>query len=73
MLGYVVLLYSLSDFTVSLGYTSKQGSYVSCMVSVGSLLGRPIVGHIADKYGPLTVGMILHLVMAILCWAMSIL
>ncbi|KAF4002937.1 Major Facilitator Superfamily protein [Saccharomyces cerevisiae] len=72
MLGYVVLLYSLSDFTVSLGYTSKQGSYVSCMVSVGSLLGRPIVGHIADKYGPLTVGMILHLVMAILCWAMWI-
>ncbi|CAI4569757.1 BDC_1c_G0031500.mRNA.1.CDS.1 [Saccharomyces cerevisiae] len=72
MLGYVVLLYSLSDFTVSLGYTSKQGTYVSCMVSVGSLLGRPIVGHIADKYGPLTVGMILHLVMAILCWAMWI-
>nr|CAI6674675.1 CIC_HP1_G0029100.mRNA.1.CDS.1 [Saccharomyces cerevisiae] len=72
MLGYVVLLYSLSDFTVSLGYTSKQGSYVSCMVSVGSLLGRPIVGHIADKYGSLTVGMILHLVMAILCWAMWI-
>ncbi|CAI4034559.1 hypothetical protein SMKI_15G0040 [Saccharomyces mikatae IFO 1815] len=70
MLGYVVLLYSLSDFTVSLGYTSRQGSYVSCMVSVGSLIGRPIVGHIADKYGPLTVSVILHFLMAILCWAM---
>ncbi|QID87843.1 Putative monocarboxylate permease mch2 [Saccharomyces pastorianus] len=57
---------------MSLGYTSKQGSYVSCMVSVGSLVGRPIAGYIADKYGPLTVGMILHLVMAILCWAMWI-
>lgn len=72
MLGYVVLLYSLSAFTISLGYTSKQGSYVSCMVSVGSLIGRPIAGHIADKYGPLTIGMILHLIMAILCWAMWI-
>ncbi|CAI4054259.1 Mch2p SKDI_16G4500 [Saccharomyces kudriavzevii IFO 1802] len=72
MLGYVVLLYSLSDFTISLGYSSKQGSYVSCMVSVGSLIGRPIAGHVADKYGPLTIGIILHLAMAILCWAMWI-
>lgn len=72
MLGYVVLLYSLSAFTISLGYTSKQGSYVSCMVSVGSLVWRPIVGHLADMYGPLTVGAFSHLLMAILCWGMWI-
>lgn len=72
MLGYVVLLYSLSDFTVSLGYTSQQGSIVSCMVSLGSLIGRPIVGHFADRCGPLSVGTFLHLTMAILCWCMWI-
>ncbi|BAP73698.1 probable transporter MCH2 [Kluyveromyces marxianus] len=72
MLGYVIILYSLSAFTQSLGYNAKKGSYVSCMVSLGGLVGRPIIGHIADKFGPITVGAIVNLIVAILCWAMWI-
>lgn len=72
MLGYVILLYSLSAFTTSLGYSAKQGSYVSCMVSVGNLFGRPVVGHLADRYGPITVGVMVHLIVAIFAWAMWI-
>ncbi|QEU60734.1 hypothetical protein KDRO_D04280 [Kluyveromyces lactis] len=72
MLGYVILLYSLSAFTQSLGYDPKEGSYVSCMISVGSLIGRPLIGHMADRYGPITVGALVNLVVAILCWAMWI-
>lgn len=72
MLGYVILLYSLSAFTTSLGYSAKQGSVVSCMVSVGFLFGRPVVGHLADLYGPVTVGVIVHLLVAIFAWAMWI-
>lgn len=72
MLGYVILLYSLSAFTTSLGYSAKQGSVVSCMVSVGFLFGRPTVGHLADLFGPITVGIIVHLIVAIFAWAMWI-
>ncbi|SCW02858.1 LAFE_0F15830g1_1 [Lachancea fermentati] len=72
MVGYVVLLYSLSAFTVSLGYSENQGSIVSCMISVGALFGRPVVGLIADHFGPVTVTMFVHLIVAIFCWAMWI-
>lgn len=70
--GYVVVLYFLSTFTISLGYSSTQGSYVSCMIAVGWFFGRPIIGHIADRFGPISVGVIVHLILAILCWAMWI-
>ncbi|QLQ80458.1 hypothetical protein HG537_0D04580 [Torulaspora globosa] len=72
MLGYVILLYSLSAFTTSLGYTAKQGSIVSCMISVGNLFGRPVIGHLADRYGPISVGVVVHLIVAIFAWAMWI-
>lgn len=72
MFGYVVLLYSLSAFTVSLGYSSKQGSIVSCMVSVGALFGRPVVGYLSDIFGPITVSIVVHMVVAIFSWAMWI-
>lgn len=72
MSGYVVLLYSMSSFTSSLGYSEKQGSIVSCMISVGALFGRPVIGFIADYFGPITVSIIVHLIVAILNWAMWI-
>ncbi|SCU88343.1 LAFA_0E12134g1_1 [Lachancea sp. 'fantastica'] len=72
MFGYVIVLFSLSDFTVSLGYSSKQGSYVTCMISVGWTVGRPIIGFLSDKFGAITVGFLVHLTLAILCWAMWI-
>lgn len=72
MLGYVVFLYSLSDFTVSLGYSASQGSIVSCMISLGGFVGRPIVGQVADMFGPVTVGIVVHLIVGILSYAMWI-
>ncbi|CDO93325.1 unnamed protein product [Kluyveromyces dobzhanskii CBS 2104] len=72
MLGYVVLLYSLSAFAVSLGYSEKQGSIVSCMISAGGCAVRPLVGYMSDKVGPVTIGVIVHAIVGILCVAMWI-
>ena len=72
MLGYVIQLYSLFSFTVSLGYTSRQGSIVSSMICLGALLGRPMVGFLSDKFGPVTTAMFCHLLVGILCYAMWI-
>ncbi|KAH3679608.1 hypothetical protein WICMUC_000840 [Wickerhamomyces mucosus] len=65
ILGYVVLLYNLSDFTVSLGYSESQGSIVTCMISVGIILGRPTVGRLSDRFGPTTVGIFCHILVGI--------
>ncbi|KAK6455913.1 major facilitator superfamily domain-containing protein [Scheffersomyces xylosifermentans] len=55
ILGYVVVLYSLATYTVSLGFTNHQGSVVSSMVQVAFCFARPMAGFISDYYGPLTV------------------
>lgn len=72
MLGYVVQVYSLFSFTISLGYTSKQASAVSCVICVGIIVGRPLVGLAADKFGAVTTGMFCHLIVAFLCYGMWI-
>lgn len=51
MFGYGICLYTLVNFTTSLGYTDYQGSIVSSMVLVGVTFGRPLVGFLADKWG----------------------
>ncbi|CDK29196.1 unnamed protein product [Kuraishia capsulata CBS 1993] len=72
MLGYVVLMYNLADFTRSLGYTAQQGSVVSTMVSVGSLTIRPFCGRILDYYGPVNVSIFLHAIVGVFAIAMWI-
>nr|QFR37154.1 MFS transporter [Cyberlindnera americana] len=72
ILGYVVMLYNLADFTISLGYSSHDGSVVACMVSVGVVFGRPSIGRLSDIFGPVTTSIFGHLVVGILCLAMWI-
>lgn len=72
MFGYVVVLYTLVNFTTSLGYSAYQGSIVSAMVQLGSCLGRPLVGLMADRVGPVTMALIAYTLAAIFCLGMWI-
>lgn len=72
LLGYVVLLYNLADFTKSLGYSASQGAIVSCMISVGVFVGRPTIGVLSDRYGAVTVAIFAHLAVSIFSFAMWI-
>lgn len=72
MLGYVTLMYNLSDFTISLGYSQQQGATVSMMVSIGIIFGRPIIGRLSDMYGPINVTMIASFVVGIFALGMWI-
>ncbi|KAK6462318.1 monocarboxylate transporter [Scheffersomyces coipomensis] len=72
MFGYVVVLYTLAEFTTALGYSEYQGSIVSAMVQLGSALGRPCVGLLADKFGGVTVATGAYTIVGILCLAMCI-
>ncbi|KAK6464456.1 monocarboxylate transporter [Scheffersomyces coipomensis] len=55
MFGYVVTLYSLADWTISLGYTEYQGSVVAGMISLGIIIGRPALGIAADRFGAILI------------------
>lgn len=72
LLGYVVLMYNLGDFTRSLGYSSTDASTVSTMVAVGIIYGRPAIGRIGDIIGPINITIIASWFVALFTWAMWI-
>ncbi|KAK6464454.1 monocarboxylate transporter [Scheffersomyces coipomensis] len=72
MFGYVVLLYSLADWTLSLGYSEYQGSIVAALISLGIMIGRPIVGLLSDRFGAISTAAYSYLICAILSLAMWI-
>ena len=51
MMGYIVLLFSLPNYAVSIGLSSKQGSIIGALLNLGQGLGRPIVGVFSDGAG----------------------
>lgn len=50
-LGYVVLLYSLPNYAISIGLSHSQGSVVGAMLNLGLGIGRPVVGYYSDAFG----------------------
>ncbi|QFZ29463.1 putative transporter protein [Clavispora lusitaniae] len=72
MFGYVIVLYDMANVTTSMGYSAYQGSIASAMVQVGSVFGRPIVGHFCDRFGAVTVSVVAYLLCGILVLGMWI-
>jgi MFS family permease len=51
MLGYIVLLFSLPSYAISIGLTAKQGSMVGALLNLGQGIGRPLIGYFSDAVG----------------------
>lgn len=51
MLGYIVLLFSLSDFARSIGLDDNQAASITAFLNLGTALGRPFIGVISDQFG----------------------
>ncbi|TKA41464.1 hypothetical protein B0A49_13566, partial [Cryomyces minteri] len=51
MLGYMTLLYSLSDFALSIGLSRSQASSLTAFLNLGTLIGRPVIGLASDRFG----------------------
>lgn len=51
MLGYFILIFSLADFTNSVGKNSSQASVASALFNIGQAIGRPLIGYFSDKTG----------------------
>ncbi|KAF2436273.1 MFS general substrate transporter [Tothia fuscella] len=55
MFGYITILYSLPDFSRSIGLSSSQGATVNAVLSLGTAVGRPLIGLLSDRYGRIEV------------------
>ncbi|KAL1582092.1 hypothetical protein WHR41_09172 [Cladosporium halotolerans] len=71
-LGYITLLYSLPNYSLSIGLTARQGSVVGAMLSLGIALGRPPMGYWADRHGRINVAIFTTAACGVLCFALWI-
>ncbi|OAF60847.1 hypothetical protein VC83_02541 [Pseudogymnoascus destructans] len=51
LVGYIVLLFSLSDFAQAIGMSPHRAADITGLVNVGTALGRPFVGALSDRWG----------------------
>lgn len=51
MLGYVVLIFSLSNYANEIGLDSSQAALISGIFNLGQFCGRPFIGFFSDKTG----------------------
>ena len=72
MLGYIALLYSLSDFSLSIGLSRQQATQVTAFLNMGTAIGRPFIGITSDRYGRFEVASGLTFVCGLLCFVLWI-
>ncbi|KAI4923027.1 uncharacterized protein J4E92_007778, partial [Alternaria infectoria] len=69
MLGYIVLLFSLSDFALSIGLSRSQATDIIGLLNVGTAVGRPIIGILSDRWSRIDTAGALTLLCGISCFA----
>jgi MFS family permease len=69
MLGYITLLFSLSDFALSIGLSSQQATNLIGFLNIGTAIGRPMLGFISDKLDRFDVTAGLTFVCGLSCFA----
>lgn len=72
MLGYIALLFSLSDFALAIGLSSQRATDTIGLLNIGTAIGRPVIGILSDKSSRLNVAGVLTLVCSLLSIAMWI-
>jgi MFS family permease len=68
MLGYIVLLFSLPSFALTIGLTARQGSIVMSIFNLGQGLGRPVIGIFSDAVGRINMAGLLTFLCGLLCF-----
>ena len=72
MLGYVVLLFSLPNYALSIGLTAQQGSIIGALLNLGQGIGRPLVGVFSDTAGRINIAGFLTFFCGLLCFVVWI-
>jgi MFS family permease len=69
MLGYITLLFSLSDFALSIEISAQRATDVIGFLNIGTAVGRPIIGIASDKSNRIDVALALTLICGLSCFA----
>jgi predicted MFS family arabinose efflux permease len=69
MFGYVVLLFSLSDFALSIGLSRAQATDIIGLLNVGTAVGRPFIGILGDRWSRIDTAGALTLLCGLSCFA----
>ena len=72
MLGYITLLFSLSDFARSIGLHTDQAAAITALVNLGVAVGRPMIGVASDRYGRLETAGLVTFTCGLLCFVIWI-
>jgi nitrate/nitrite transporter NarK len=55
MLGYITLLFSLSDYAISIALNQTQADQINAFLNLGTACGRPFLGVLSDRVGRIKV------------------
>jgi MFS family permease len=69
MLGYITLLFSMSDFARSIGLDDSQAATATALLNLGTALGRPFIGVASDHFGRIETAGFITLLCAISVFA----
>lgn len=69
VLGYAIVLYSISSYATLVGLSHTQSSNILAILNAGQVVGRPIVGNIGDYFGRNNTATGICLFVAILIYA----
>ena len=73
LLGYMVILYSVSDYAVQIaGLSQAQASVLTAVLNLGTGVGRPLIGLASDRFGRIEVAAVLTLSCAVSVFAIWI-
>jgi MFS family permease len=70
MFGYITLLFSLSDFAISIHLSRAQGTDIVGFLNIGTAVGRPIVGIFSDRFSRANTAGVLTLFSGLICFAL---
>ncbi|KAG7435978.1 putative transporter MCH2 [Fusarium oxysporum f. sp. raphani] len=68
MFGYIVLLFSLSEFALAIGLSHKQATDVVGFLNVGTAVGRPLIGLVSDRFSRVATAFVLTLLCGLTCF-----
>lgn len=70
MLGYMVVLYSMSAFAKSIGLSDTQASAMTAILNAGTAVGRPALGFLSDKVGRMEIATVATIITAVSIFAL---
>ncbi|KAK4154025.1 major facilitator superfamily domain-containing protein [Chaetomidium leptoderma] len=55
LLSYVIVVFSITDYAQSVGFTASQGSLAAAIFNLSQGIGRPLIGLASDRLGRINV------------------